>query len=347
MDTGVVVLSQEGSSADFLLAWRDEALAAAPIELVPLHDLVVSGTPRTAGEDPAYVEALASLDAELPPILVHRATMTVVDGVHRLRAASVRGRDRIAARFFEGAEEDAVLLSVAMNVAHGRPLSLRDRAVAAEQIFAIRPHWSDRAVAAIAGLSAKKVSEIRLAAITGVPPQERRIGLDGRARPLNSAQGRELAGRLIMDDPSASLRTIARKAGISPTTVADVRDRVLRGDDPVPPGQRRRSDPGARPAPRARGVRGAMSTGPSAQVLLASVDALRRDPSLRLNDTGRTVLRMLDAGALAVRSRELILSGVPAHCRAQLAELMHGYAELWRVLATELQDNPAPSVLAG
>ncbi|MEU2424153.1 hypothetical protein ABZ619_24550 [Streptomyces sp. NPDC007851] len=43
----------------------------------------------------------------------------------------------------------------------------------------------------------------------------------------------------MRQEPEASLRHIARQAGISPATVADVRRRLQRGDDPVPSRLRR------------------------------------------------------------------------------------------------------------
>ncbi|MGW4227593.1 hypothetical protein ACWEG1_29515 [Streptomyces bauhiniae] len=72
--------------------------------------------------------------------------------------------------------------------------------------------------------------------------------------------------------------------------------------------------------------------------LLAVFDALRRDPSLRLNDAGRNVLRLLDACAVVVRDRRRVLDTVPAHCRRPLSDLADGYAEVWHLLAEELRD---------
>ncbi|MFJ4717362.1 transcriptional regulator [Streptomyces sp. NPDC088785] len=332
-----VALAHPDGSSDSLLALRD-TVRAAPVHRVRLADVVTSFTPRSCGVDPDWALALAELGTELPPILVHRPTMTVVDGLHRLRAARLKGHHDIGVRFFEGSLEDAALLAVALNVIKGRTLPQADRVAAAERIVAARPHWSDRAIAAVAGLSAKKVSAVR-AALAGVERCERRVGLDGRARPLSTAQGREVAGRLLRADPSASLRTVARQAGISPATVADVRDRLLRGDDPVLPGQRGGAAAAgggraAAPEPaaeRAGGVR-------SADELALLFEALRRDPSLRLNEMGRAVLRMLDACSLIARDRERIIANLPPHCTRQLAELMDGHSELWRVFAGELRD---------
>ncbi|MFC8208790.1 ParB/RepB/Spo0J family partition protein [[Kitasatospora] papulosa] len=328
------------SSSDYVLALRDKSLNAAPEELVHLHDLYVVSTPRTGGVDVEYVRTLAELEAELPPILVHRSTMRVVDGVHRLRAAQANGQTCIRARYFDGDATDADLLAVALNVSHGRPLSLEDRIAAAERIFASHPEWSDRAVAAVAGLSARKVSEIRQNMGGILLHAERRIGLDGRSRPVNSTHGRELAGRLIKEDPTASLRAIARQAGISPATVADVRSRVMRGDDPVPARPHRHAadrrsvyEPVHRP-PQQRPD----STMSPAE--LGSVfDSLCRDPSIRLNEMGRHILRMLDAAALVAQDRQRFVESVPAHCKLQMSELVHSYAQIWELFARDLKNQ--------
>ncbi|WP_167450204.1 ParB/RepB/Spo0J family partition protein [Streptomyces hyaluromycini] len=335
---GIDALPGEGpdtgsdTSYDSLLALRDTMLREGAVELVPLAGITVTDTPRTAGVDGKWALTLSELDTELPPIVVHRPTMTVIDGMHRLRAAQLRGRDRIAVRFFEGSAQDAALLAVAMNIVHGRPLSQADRAAAVERIVRMHPYWSDRAIAVIAGLSAKKVSEIRRR--SGDPVRgERRIGLDGRARPLNTVRGRELAGELLRADPTASLRTVARKAGISPVTVADVRNRLLRGDDPVTPRQRLAARRGSheRSAPQQN------TDSKSPNELFIIFDSLRRDPSLRLTEAGRTVLRMLEACSLMVRDRRQIIASLPPHCTGQMAALAGGYSELWRVFADELR----------
>lgn len=356
---GVAMVADQGvrahhdSSSDRLLALRDR-LRRAPVEKVRVAGLTVCFTPRGTGLDDDWALTLAGLELELPPILVHRPTMTVIDGLHRLRAARLKGREHIDARFFDGSQQDAALLAVAVNVTQGRPLSQPDRVAATERIVAERPHWSDRAIAAVVGLSARKVSGIRLS--VGLPQCERRVGLDGRARPLNTAQGRELAGQILAAEPEASLRTIARKAGISPATVADVRDRLLRGEDPVPPRQRGLVAAGRDPQERSPERQGAERQGAEVRSpgeLFEIFEALRRDPSLRLNEVGRGILRMLDACSLIARDRRRIIANLPPHCTDQMAELMSGYSGLWQMFADELRDcgkrepDPAHRVGAG
>ncbi|MFF4643116.1 ParB N-terminal domain-containing protein [Streptomyces sp. NPDC001389] len=322
------------------VAQCESELRQSPVELVPLERLVTLGSLRSSGADAGHAQALAESELALPPITVHRATMRVVDGVHRLRAAELRGHHEIAVRFFDGDEKDAFVLSVAANVAHGLPLARADRIAAVQRIFVSHPQWSDRAVASVTGLSARKVAEVRRGMDGDDPQVAVRVGLDGRARPVNSVQGRELASEMIRSNPGASLRQIARKVGISPATVADVRARIRQGVDPVPlklrggkpqPGRRTRpaADTGVPPLLRSRKL----------SDLTSIFDHLRRDPSLRFNDTGRLVLRVFDSCALAARERRNIADSVPPHCRLLVAELFLGYAEMWRYLAEEIGED--------
>ncbi|WP_328536604.1 ParB/RepB/Spo0J family partition protein [Streptomyces sp. NBC_00344] len=314
--------------------------------MIPLEQIVIDFSPRIDGEDENYTRTLAETEADLPPILVHRDTMTVVDGVHRLRAAALRGDDRIAVRFFEGDRADALILAVATNVAHGRPLSTADRTAAAKRIFDSRPQWSDRAVAAVAGLSAKTVSQLRKG--TEAAQSGRRIGRDGRARPVDSSHGRELAGELIRNNPGASLRQIAAQAGLAPATVADVRERIRRGESPVPSRAAREPEPAEAPIqlPARRGAPRKPAPAVNPAELLKIFDSLRRDPSLRFSEAGRGVLRMLDACVLIARDRHKIAASVPPHCKETMAQLAHGYSDIWDLLAGELEQAGAQSPFA-
>ena len=196
-----------------------------------------------------HVRLLVQLKEKLPPILVHRQTMRVIDGMHRLRAAVLRGEQSIEATFYDGDDAAAFMMAVRANVQHGLPLSLPDRKAAAARIVRSSPHLSDRAIAEVSGLSAKTVGAIRWDS-AGQAHVRQRIGRDGRVRPLSTADGRRLAGELITLNPASSSREIARMAGISPSTVRDVRERLSRGEDPIP--TRLRAAPGAgQPRPRA------------------------------------------------------------------------------------------------
>jgi ParB-like chromosome segregation protein Spo0J len=312
-----------------------EQVQASSVAMVPVSSIVVSDSPRSGGEDLEHVRALAEVLADLPPIVVHRQTMQVIDGLHRLRAAALCGGAEIAVRYFDGRSEDAYLLSIAMNVTHGLPLSSADRLAAVERFVASYPSWSNRAIAAAVGLSPRKVSEVRRSLAGQIAEQEGRVGRDGKVRPINGALGRERASDLIRQNPHASLRAIAREAGVAPATAADVRDRMRRGVQPVLEPRERSSQA----SKVGSGVGLAERRTPGE--LLVALHNLQNDPSLRFNEMGRLVLRMLQTCAVAAREQERILETVPAHCTSQVSDLLIGYADVWRAFAVELRNKSA------
>ncbi|WEB42140.1 ParB/RepB/Spo0J family partition protein [Streptomyces yunnanensis] len=272
--------------------------------------------------------------------------MTVIDGIHRLRAAELRGWSSISVRFFDGSAEDGRLLAVALNVAAGLPLSVEERTAAAERILAAHPEWSDRSVASVAGLSSRKTADIRRGLLGDAPELvAKRVGRDGRARPVDPSQGRKLAATLLRKNPTASLRQIAREAGISPATVADVRGRIARGEDVTVARQSARRAGGSRCGGARAAERSLVGAGAgTASVRRAQLpdpadifNLLRRDPSLRLNETGRLVLRLLDAGAAVARDPEGIAASLPSHCKEAVGRLAQIYAQSWQLFAAELQ----------
>ncbi|MFK3979389.1 transcriptional regulator protein [Micromonospora sp. NPDC050397] len=312
---------------------------------IPIDSLVPGDSPRLGGEDSEHVRLLAQSDDPLPPILVHRASMRVVDGAHRLRAAVLRGEETIAAEFFDGDERDVFVAAVRANVGHGLPLTLADREAAAARIVASHPQYSDRAIAAISGLAAKTVAAIRRRGGGGNEQVTARIGRDGRVRPLSSAEARRVASETIARHPQASLRAVARLAGLSPATVRDVRDRLGRGDDPVPPGQReegRGQLPGRRhPGPERRHPgaenrvgRPGGGVGRDRATLLRN---LNRDPSLRFSESGRHLLRWILSRASGPEGWEQATEKMPSHCAYVVAEVARGCAEEWLAFADRLE----------
>ena len=165
------------------------------------------------------------------------ATMRVIDGLHRMRAAQLRCAQTIEAQFFTGDDDAAFLLAVEANIAHGLPLSLSERKAAAVRLIAMFPDRSDRSIAASAGISDKTVAGLRSSAEN--PRSNARTGVDGRRRPVDGADRRRRAARLVARQPHTPIRDIAKEAEISVATALDVRRRVTRGEDPVPPGVNR------------------------------------------------------------------------------------------------------------
>jgi hypothetical protein len=264
------------------------------------------------------VERLAEVDAPLPPLLVDRRTMRVIDGWHRMQAALLRGWTTVEVEYFEGNSADAFLRAVQANVKHGYPLSQADRRAAAARIIVSHPVMSDRAIAAVAGLGAKTVAVIR-SGVTGPQPATR-IGRDGRARPLNGVEGRLRAAELFTERPEASLREVARIAGVSPATAGDVRKRMERGEFPAPI----RAEP-ARTRPE-----------PVPVVAVSVVRKLVLDPSLRDKEEGRRLLRLLQQCAIEADDWAALIAAVPPHCTDLVRQLALQYAQTWSTFADQL-----------
>jgi ParB-like chromosome segregation protein Spo0J len=307
--------------------------------MVPIARLTAADSPRTLPEDFSHMKILAESEEELPPILVHRPTMRVIDGRHRLRVADDLGRSCIAVRFFDGTESEAFALSVEGNTRHGLPLTLSERTAAARRIVASHPEWSDGVIASITALATKTVRALRRDAAGDVLLAAVRVGLDGRVRPVDRAAGRLRAAEVIRENPEASLRTIAREVGISPWTVRDVRERLRRGEDPLPSKPRSREKPAdnrpVRPLSHAVPRRRPAGTPRGASNRL---DGLMSDPALKYSEQGRVLLRILAANVLPVEKRDMLVRSVPLHCRSTVHQLANEYAEAWRDFA--LRVNP-------
>lgn len=276
---------------------------------------------------------LAGIDARLPAIIVHRGTMRVIDGMHRLRAARLRGDETVEVRFFDGTEQEAFVMAVRLNIAHGLPLSCHDRTRAAERVIGSNPGWSDRAIAAVVGLGAQTVGNIRRRVQGDLDGDQSlaRVGRDGRVRPLNSADGRLRAANLIRQRPDASLREIAREAGVSPSTVSNVRLRLERCDDPLPEAQRREAAPGETPA-----------ADPDAGAdLVTLLQSLQNDPSLRFSESGRGLLRWILSRSIRPGDWIELVDKVPPHSTYIIANLARACAAEWRQLAEDLERRGA------
>lgn len=324
------VLDQEKAGTDLdgeVDAPRDDA---AP-EWIPIAELVLAGSPRTAGEDVCHTRTLAESGADLPPIVVQRGTNRVIDGLHRVRAAQLRGERTIQARYFDGGDAAAFVLAVRSNVQHGLPLSLADRKTAATRMLRDNPHWSNRAIASVAGLSPKTVAALRdsFDLLAG----DARLGRDGRVRPLSTAAGRERAREILERNPASSLRAVSAAAGVSTGTVRDVRDRLReRAETP---------QSGLVPTQVTKGLRARPGTGPGDPV--STLRALRGDPSLRGTESGRLLLSMLSVAATDERLRERLVAEMPEHCLGLVSELAMANAQAWQQFAARLDQRRSVS----
>lgn len=304
--------------------------SALPVRIETLR----SGfSPRLAGENLDHVQVLSEADSPTPPILVHRPSMRVIDGMHRLRAAMLQNKSTILAEFFDGTVDDAFLLALKRNATHGYPLTPDDRKAAVRRILETHPNWSDRAIAQATSISAKTVGTVRRRFLGENEDTTSRVGRDGRHRPLDATDGRLRASQLIMQAPDTPLREIASKAGISLGTAQDVRQRLRAGRNPLP-SQHRQADSVAVPAPRA--ARPAERRAPVDRTALLMT--LKKDPALRLNELGRHLLKLFEANTFGpARQWERLADTIPEYWLGAVSELVDEYVLCWQLMANQLQ----------
>lgn len=296
------------------------------VTTVEIDQLLPTDLTRLDGISEEHVALIADSELCIPPIIVHKATMRVIDGMHRLRAASIRGDKSIRAKFFDGSQEAAFVLSVTANNAHGLPLTAADRRAAAGRLLALRPDSSDRAIAAIVGISARTVAAVRCTT-EQTAQLNTRVGRDGRVRPVSTVEGRLKAAELMAARPDVTLREVAKETGLSLGTVADVRRRVRRGDSPVPASR-------SGHAVAVHSLEASAADGADSGIdVIASWQQLTRDPSLRYTSHGRQLLRLLRAHSSVAQ----IAHSVPSHCSQNVALLARECAQAWGQLAQRLE----------
>lgn len=297
------------------------------VSMVSISDLVRSDSPRLDGENEAHIQRLAETDEPLPPILVHWPSMLVIDGMHRLRAAQLRGQSAVGVRFLHCGRNEIFVEQVRANVAHGLPLSLADRKAAVERVLTTHPHWSDRMIAAVTGLAHKTVGRIRRDLAEYLPVATTRVGRDGYVRPLGRG-GRERAEEIVRRDPDASLRTVARAAGVSVGTVHAVRREMNVHNAKAPPAPTRLHRP-AVPTDIPD-----VSDGQWASMMRR----LRADPSLRFTEAGRAVLQLFGSHSIAGGGWRQLSDSVPAYWAPSLADRAHELASAWQQFAAHLDE---------
>jgi hypothetical protein len=69
------------------------------------------------------------------------------------------------------------------------------------------------------------------------------------------------------------------------------------------------------------------------------VERLLRDPSLRDNDRGKAMLRLLHVNALAAEHLPHAVTCVPSHCVVIVVLLARQYAKMWHDFARELDER--------
>jgi hypothetical protein len=348
-----------------------------PARDVPVNALSPGVSLRQGGTDAAHIQLLidAAGSAELPPILVQMDGYRIIDGLHRLEAARLRGDDSIKARFLDCSNSEALVIAMKANGAHGLPLSKADRVSGAQRVLSSHPDWSDRAIAGITGLSAKTIASLRDRSADGAPLEGKRIGRDGRRRPVDAGEGRRRAAEYIAAHPNAPLRQVAKETDVSLGTVHDVSARLRRGDTPERDGRQtpaalqqsvrpvqsvqcmqslRQETEATRPAGAVPGgaTRVPLRVAPSvdaappqrrnhtdAPPAWATVAAkMATDPAIRYTAGGREFLRWMQLHATDPNEdwRELI-DAVPPHWLGVIAPIAERIGREWSLLAEQLK----------
>jgi ParB-like chromosome segregation protein Spo0J len=306
-------------------AWlRIQDGLAAEVVVISLAALSPGNSPRQTRLNIDHARMLADVEEELPPIIVRAETMTVVDGHHRVFAARLRGKSSIPARMFKGNEHDAFLLGVHCNL-HGNSLSPSERLLAASQVLLTMPEMSDREVARFCGVSARSVATRRKAGPT--VQQVRRVGGDGRIRPLSTQLAREQARELMILFPDDSNRKIARSVGVSEGTVRNVRHEMAR---PVAPSSKTRGDSAARATSDPSPPEDRSSTRSSLPLPMSS------EPD------GARFARWLTTHSISDASWTELLDDIAISDRTHVIADALRISESWRRLASRLEEMAYP-----
>ncbi|WP_206055108.1 ParB N-terminal domain-containing protein [Nocardia sp. CS682] len=335
--------SSEANSTELVEESNSKPLSRLESLLVPIASLLPADSPRFHGINEDYCRCLSEVETATPPILVHRRTMRVIDGMHRLYAAKLAGADTIQVRFFDGDESEAFICAVKENNAHGLPLSLAERVAAARRIIESSPALSNRAIAGYVGLSDKTVGAVRAHGSTSEHSQlSSRIGADGKVRPLDPEMGRRRAAEILDERPNASLREIAVGAGISVGTAHDVRKRIRNGESPIPSHRRRIDADDRTPLPSGDVSDASLARKRvSREVLPQEIDLsilqrLAKDPSLRHSESGRELLRFLNT--YVVRDSPMKQARtVPPHCVESVIQLARQCGNAWLRFAHDVE----------
>lgn len=297
-------------------------------------------SPRLTGVNRAHARLLADLDEPLPPIVVQRSSMHVIDGMHRVEAARLRGDRHIDVTFVNYTDEEAFVIAVKLNSAHGLPLSAEERNAATTRILRYYPEWSDRRIASICGVAPRTVAALRCSTDDS-HQSNKRTGRDGRLRPVSAEEGRKAAAEYVKEHPEAPLREIARAAGISVGTALDVRRKFRKessasstGETALTVGTEGQS---ALPEGGGTGTRrpgqSAAPPGDTTSSVDTKLSALARDPSLRYTQQGRALLRLMHETLAFTAQPDAAARSLPQHCRESISDVARACADRWRELA--------------
>lgn len=334
-----------GAAFDLMGADLMSAVEQLPEVSVPVDALVPGFHLRTAGTDAAHVRLLADAagSVQLPPILVQKSGMRIIDGMHRVEVAKLRGECAIRARIVDCSDEKALVLAVKSNTLHGLPLTKADRVSSAKRILGEHPDWSDRKVAGIAGLSGKSVASLRNSSAGDAQFDGKRLGRDGKRRRVDAGEGRLRAAEYVRAHPEASVRQIASETEVSLGTAHAVRQKIRGGMDLQIAEQSPRgaqAPPATPPAPVAASspVTSIRATAGTARRLAwsAVVGKLAGDPTLKYTDGGRAFLRWMTQHAMHQDEWREFADAIPERWLDEVRQAAAAMSEEWGRFANEL-----------
>jgi len=332
-------------------------------EMLPARDVPVDALSpgphlRQGGTNSAHVQLLidAASSSELPPILVQEDGWRLIDGAHRLEAAKLRGDHTIRARFLDCTDSEALVLAMKANTSHGLPLAKTERISGAKQVLTAHADWSDRAIAGITGLSAKTIASLRSRSPGALDPGTKRVGRDGRQRPVTAGDGRRRAAEYISANPNATLRQVARETDVSLGTVHDVSARLRRGVSPERGGHHGGGRLAIHPIDRTTAPAPAITPAIIRAVAPATAPTpLRRknhtdppptwagiaakvanDPAIRYTDGGKEFLRWMALHASDPDRWRDFAATIPAHWHGVIAPIAESISKEWTQFADRL-----------
>lgn len=327
-------------------------LEMLPEITIPVDSVITGYQLRKSGTDAAHVRMLADAagSVRLPSILVQRHTSRIIDGMHRIEAARLRGERTISARLIDCTDAEALVLAIKSNTLHGLPLSRADRIASAKRVLAAHPDWSDRAVAGVAGLSAKSVVSLRNSPTGDARFSGKRLGRDGKRRPVVTGEGRQRAAEYLKAHPEASLRCVARETDVSIGTVHDVRDKLRRNlySEPAKAARpdlrvvesKQQCSAVALPLPPPLVVPARVDAHNLQQLAWSAISAkLTSDPTLRYTEGGRAFLRWMSTHSMQADDWREFVDAIPHRWLRDVSLIAAGMSEEWRLFAEDLRSR--------
>jgi hypothetical protein len=162
---------------------------------------------------------------------------------------------------------------------------------------------------------------------------------------MSTLDGRLRASEILSARPDTSLREVAAEAGVSLGTAHDVRNRMRRGDHPVPERQRTHEDR-VPSGCRRRGLPHRRRR--EEPVPWSSIrPRLIKDPAIRYATSGQDLLRWLDSHAISGQSWQGLVDVIPPHWTDAIAGVAHSCGDQWyelaRMIERRAEDMNGPS----